>query len=129
MTNEPRPTSEDFKDDVKEKVRNVTEQIDLAADQVVDRVKELVNEGNIRSIRVKHDGKTIVEIPLTAAAVGGLVTVMLAPQIAILGAIAGLIAHVTIEVERTGPVEEIKETVIELKNDLTTKEPGTGEGI
>jgi DNA-binding Lrp family transcriptional regulator len=100
MTNEPRPTSEDFKDDVKEKVRNVTEQIDLAADQVVDRVKELVNEGNIRSIRVKHDGKTIVEIP-----------------------------HVTIEVERTGPVEEIKETVIELKNDLTTKEPGTGEGI
>ncbi len=118
MTNEPRPNSDDFKK-TKENIRTWTEQIDLAADQVVDRVKEIVQEGNIRLIRVKHDGKTLVEIPLTAAAVGGLMTVLLAPQIAILGALAGLIAHVTIEVEHNGPRPEVVETKVELKNDLS----------
>jgi hypothetical protein len=116
MTNEPRPNSDDFG----KKTKTWTEQFDLAADQIVDRVKELAKEGNIRLIRVKHDGKTLVEIPLTAAAVGGLVTVILAPQIAILGALAGLIAHVTIEVEHTEPiVEAVEKTKVELKNDLT----------
>lgn len=125
MNYEPRPSSGDFdkdKEKVKEGFRNFSEQIDLAADQLVDRVKELAHEGNIRTIRIKHDNRTLVELPLTAAAVGGAITTLIAPQVAILGAIAGALARVTIEVERSdkaAPAPEKPET----KNDLSGNPP------
>lgn len=124
MDYEPRPKNEDFqktKENVKETVRNVTEQLDVAADQLVTRLKDLSHEGNIRLVRVKHDGKTLVEIPMTAAAVGGVLTAFLAPQLTILGALAGLIAHVTVEIERT----DIRPDVVETKNDLDSDTPNS----
>lgn len=101
MTEEPRPSSEDF-EPLKSKNRDWTEEINLAADQLVDKVKELVHEGNIRSVKLKRDGNTLVELPLTAAAAGGALTVLIAPQLAILGAIAGVITHCTLEVVHAG---------------------------
>jgi hypothetical protein len=127
MNYEPRPNTNDFdkeKEKMKDGFRSFTEQIDLAADQLVDRVKELAHEGNVRTIRIKHDNRTIVELPLTAATVGGALTVLIAPQIAILGAIAGALARVTIEVEHHGkPVEPVDTP--ETKNDLTGTPPGS----
>jgi len=115
MNYEPRPDSDDFekaKNAAQNAAKNITEQMEVAADQVVERVKELTHEGNIRTIRLKHDGRTFVELPLTAVAVGGALTALIAPQIAILGAIAGAIARVTVEIERTdGPVDALKKKV------------------
>jgi hypothetical protein len=64
--------------------------------QLLDKVSDLIHEGNIRSIRVIYDGRTLVEMPLTVAAVGTL----LAPQLAALGALAALLADCTIAVEK-----------------------------
>ena len=63
---------------------------------LVDKVKELVHEGNIRRILIMdNDGKTLLDIPLTLGVIGALV----APQLAALGALAALVSDATIVVE------------------------------
>lgn len=78
-----------------EKVR--TEEFKLSGDEVVAKVKELVREGNIRRVVIKNEeGRTLIDIPLTIGVVGALV----APQLAALGAIAALVTHGSIVVEK-----------------------------
>jgi len=74
----------------------VSEEIRVRGTQLVDKVTELIAAGNVRKIILKHDGRTIIEIPLTIGVIGTLV----APQVAALGAIAALIAECTIEIIR-----------------------------
>jgi hypothetical protein len=79
-----------------------TEQIEIAASDLVDRTKELIDEGNIRRIIIRNEeDEVLMEVPLTAGvAVGGAVTIV-APVLAALGALAALLTHVKIEVVRT----------------------------
>jgi DNA-binding SARP family transcriptional activator len=78
-----------------EKVR--TEELRVNGDELLAKVKELVHEGNIRRIIIKNeDGKTLIDIPLTVGVVGALV----APQLVALGAIAAVVTHGTILVEK-----------------------------
>ncbi|MHB1415052.1 MAG: DUF4342 domain-containing protein [Chloroflexota bacterium] len=79
-----------------------TEQVEVAADQVSERVQELIKEGNVRRVIVRHEGRNIVDIPLTVATVGGLAGLYLAPWLAALAAIAGVAARVHVIVEREG---------------------------
>ncbi len=81
-----------------ERVR--TEEFHVTGDALVARIKELVHEGNIRRVIIKNEeGKTLVDIPLTLGVVGALVV----PQLAAIGAIAALVAHCTIVVEKVVP--------------------------
>jgi hypothetical protein len=74
-----------------------TQQFDVKGGHLVEKVKELVQEGNVRRIVIKDaDGKTVMEVPVTVGLVGFLV----APTIAALGAVAALAADYSIEVER-----------------------------
>jgi Domain of unknown function (DUF4342) len=73
------------------------EQYRVSGSQLVDKVKELLHQGNIRRIKITHEGRTVLEIPLTVAAVG----VLVAPMLAALGAFAALATECTIEVERS----------------------------
>lgn len=78
-----------------EKVRK--EELQITGDDLVAKVKELVNEGNIRRIIIKNEeGKTLIEIPLTIGVIGA----VLLPVWAALGAIAALVAKFTIVVEK-----------------------------
>ncbi|MGH7523892.1 MAG: DUF4342 domain-containing protein [Gemmatimonadales bacterium] len=73
----------------------------VAGDKLVDRVKELVKEGNARRIIVKNEaGNTLLEIPLTVGIVGA----MFLPIWVALGSIAALASHYTLVVERKDPV-------------------------
>jgi len=63
---------------------------------IVERVKRLVHEGNVRRIVIKHNGHVVMEIPVTI----GVVAIIFAPVIAAVGAIAVAIGEATIEVER-----------------------------
>ena len=66
---------------------------------LLDKIKAVVHEGNVRRIILKDDtGQTFLEIPLTVAAVG----VIAAPILAAVGALAALVAHFTLVVERSG---------------------------
>jgi hypothetical protein len=77
-----------------------TEKIDVRGGHLVEKVKELVHEGNVRRIIINDsDGKTVMEVPVTVGLVGFLV----APTMAAIGALAALAADYSIEVERETP--------------------------
>jgi hypothetical protein len=78
-----------------EKVR--TEEFQVRGEEIVSKIKELLHEGNIRRVIIKNeDGRTLIDIPLTIGVVG----VLVAPQLAAIGAIAALLTHGTIVVEK-----------------------------
>jgi len=79
-----------------------TEQIEIAASDLVDRTKELIEEGNVRRIIIRNqDGEVLMEVPLTAGVVVGGALTIVAPVLAALGALAALLTHVKVEVVRT----------------------------
>jgi len=75
------------------------EEIRVKGQELSERVKALIHEGNVRRIIIKDEqGRTFLEIPVTVAAVG----VVLAPVLAAIGALAAMAAHFTVVVERVG---------------------------
>ncbi len=73
------------------------EEFKVSGDEIVKKVKELIQEGNARRIIIKsEEGKTMLEVPLTLGAVGALI----APVLAAVGALAALVAKCTIVVEK-----------------------------
>jgi len=81
----------------KEKVKTFFEEIKVLGNELVDKVKALIHEGNVRRIIIKDDhGHTFVEIPVSVAAVGA----VFAPVLAAVGAIAAMAAKFTIVVEK-----------------------------
>jgi hypothetical protein len=76
------------------------EKFTVSGSQLVDKVKQLIHEGNIRRVRVLHEGRTVLEIPLSIGAPAAAVTIMVAPVLAALGAFAALVTECTIEVEK-----------------------------
>ena len=78
-----------------------TEKFTISGSQLVDKVKQLIHEGNIRKVRVIHEGKTILEIPLSIGAPAAAIGIITAPVLAALGAFAALVTECTIEVEKT----------------------------
>ena len=75
------------------------ESFKISGENLLKKVKELVEEGNIRKISI-HDknGKELMNFPLTLGVVG----VVIAPVLAAIGALAALIGECTITVEREG---------------------------
>lgn len=83
-----------------------TEEIEVAANQVIEQVQSLIREGNVRRLIIKHEGNTVLEVPVTIAAIAGVATLYMAPLLAALGALAGLVARVQVVVEREGSQPE-----------------------
>ena len=76
-----------------------TEEFRVDGEELLRKVKNLINEGNIRRVIIKDkEGKVIFEIPLTFGVVGALI----APQLAAIGAIAALLGEATVVVEKRG---------------------------
>jgi len=75
----------------------MTEEFHVNGEEILTKVKELIREGNIRSVVIKNeDGKTLIDIPLTVGVVG----TVIAPQLAAIGAIAALLTRGTIVIEK-----------------------------
>lgn len=83
------------------------ESFEIAGGQLVDEVKKLIKEGNVRRLRIKDkDGDLSVEMPVTIGVLVGGAMVLAAPWLAVLGVLGGLIAKLTVEVEREAPGPE-----------------------
>lgn len=81
--------------------KTLTEELEVAGNQAVERVKELVSQGNVRRLIIKNtDDDVLIEMPLTVGAVAGGAIVLAAPWLAALGAFAALVARVKIEIVR-----------------------------
>ena len=72
------------------------ESVKAEGSSVLDKLKDLVHEGNIRRVRVRQGERTIAEFPLTAGVVGAVI----APALAAIGALVALAKDCTIEIER-----------------------------
>lgn len=77
-----------------------TEKFTVSGEQIVQKVKQLIHEGNVRRVRLIHDGRTIIEIPLNIGAGVAVVGILAAPVLAAIGAFAALVTECTIEVEK-----------------------------
>ena len=77
-----------------------TEKFTVAGNQLVEKVKQLIHEGNIRKVRLLHEGRTVIEIPLTIGAPAVAIGILAVPVLAALGAFAALVTECTIEVEK-----------------------------
>jgi len=75
----------------------ITEEYSVLSDDLIERVKELLHEGNITRIIVKNEkDDVLLEIPATVGVIG----VVLVPWLAALGAIAALATKCKIVVEK-----------------------------
>ena len=77
-----------------------SEKFTVSGSQLVEKVKQLIHEGNIRRVRVIHEGKTVFEIPLSIGAPAAAAVALAAPVLAAIGAFAALVTECTIEVEK-----------------------------
>jgi len=77
--------------------KTITEEFSVSADNLIEKVKALIRQGNVTRIIVKNEeGKTLLEIPATVGIIGAI----LAPWMAALGVIAALATRCNILVER-----------------------------
>jgi len=73
-----------------------TDSFSVNSSDVIDKVKELLHEGNVNKISIKSEGRTVVEIPVALGAIGAVVL----PQIAALGVLVAMFKRCSIEVVR-----------------------------
>jgi hypothetical protein len=92
--------------------RTFAEELNVAGTQLLQKVQELVQQGNIRRLSILDaNGRVMLEVPLTLGVVGSATVVIFAPWLAALGAIAALVTRVRIVVERyENPEDADKET-------------------
>ena len=76
--------------------------LQAAGAQILDTVKNLVQEGNSRKVSIKRDGDVVAEFPLTFGVIGAVI----APALAAIGAITALATDCRIEVERVATAAE-----------------------
>lgn len=80
-----------------EKDRNYwTDNITNKGEKLIDKLKEILRKGNVTKIIVKKDGETIMNIPVTAAVLGGIISAPLA----LIGLGSAVLAKCVIEVEK-----------------------------
>ena len=84
------------------------ERFTVSGKNLVEKVKELVRQGNIRRVRVIHEERPLIDIPLSIGAPAAAVVVLAAPLLAALVAIAALVKECTIEIEKEEDTDENK---------------------
>ena len=101
-------------------VTDFVDEFQIKGEEVLAKVRELVHEGNVRRITIlNHDGRTVLEVPLTVGVVGAL----LLPTAAAIGAVAALVTDCTIKVVREKePAGDIPEVGDEADADVESEE-------
>jgi hypothetical protein len=77
--------------------KTLWESVKVEGEELLEKVKDFVREGNVRRIVIQHQGKSVAEFPLTVGVVGALA----APALAAIGALAAVLTECTIQIERT----------------------------
>ena len=76
--------------------RTTWESFKAEGSNLLDKLRDLIREGNVRRVIIEHEGRTVAEFPMTAGVIG----VLLAPMLAAIGALVALLKDCTIHVER-----------------------------
>jgi hypothetical protein len=76
--------------------RTLWQKLEGTTENILNQLRKLIDEGNIRRVVVKQRGRTVAEFPLTAGVIGAVI----APVAAAIGALTALLTECTIEVEK-----------------------------
>lgn len=79
------------------------DRVNDAANEIGNRTRDLINEGNRRRLVIEREGRPMVSLPLTAAALIGAVAVIATPLLAVVGFVGALLARVQARVEPREP--------------------------
>lgn len=93
--------------------RTFVDVIEVTGGQLIDKIKEVINNGNVRTLRIRAGEDFSLEMPVTVGAIAGGVVVLAAPWLAVIGVIAAMVTKVKVEVERdeeTPPADTPAET-------------------
>jgi Domain of unknown function (DUF4342) len=82
--------------------RTVIETIEVSGAQLIDSIKDIIKASNVRTLRIRAGDDFKLEMPVSVGVIGGGVVVLAAPWLAVLGAIAAMVSHVKIDIERDG---------------------------
>lgn len=97
-------------EDPKNSDRSWIEEIEVAGEQLVEQVKKLAADAQVRRIKIyEPDGDIAVDIPLTVGAIAGGAVAIAAPVLAVIGALAAFVTKVKIEVVREEEKDETSE--------------------
>ena len=91
-------------------MENLKEEFRVKGEELVEKVKQLIHEGNVRRLIIKdEDGKIYLEIPVTF----GLIGAIFAPMLAAVGAVSAMVANLKVEVVRDEdpPAPEKKDAI------------------
>jgi hypothetical protein len=96
----------------------VSESISVKGSEAMDKLKAILSAGNVSRIKVKKDDYIILDIPVTAGAIGALAI----PLYTAVGAAVALLTKCTIEVERPNKeVITINEVITNTADDIASK--------
>lgn len=94
-----------------DRVKISLEEIKVRGNQLVDKIKEIIEEGNARRVSIRKDGRTLLEFPLTVGVGGATAAIFFTPVFAAIGALAALVSDVEIVIEREHDEVEVDEQV------------------
>ena len=101
-------------------MENFKEEFKVKSEEIIEKVKELIHEGNVRRLIIKdEDGKVYLEIPVTFGVIGAI----FAPILAAVGAVAAMVANLRIEVIREEEPGEQKQGDKERESESQSPEP------
>lgn len=98
------------------KAKVAIEEVRVRGAQLIDKVREVVEQGRARRVIVKKDDRVIVEFPLTIGVTGAAAAVLFAPMFAAIGAISALVTNISVIIE--------KETETEVTDAVVPRENG-----
>ena len=87
-------------DAARHRASEAVEELKVASNQVVDQVREYIEDANVKRVTIKRQGKVLLEIPLTVGVGAGAAALLLNPVLSAVGALAALVSDVTLVVER-----------------------------
>ncbi len=88
-----------------EKVKVRIREFKVKGGQLVDKVREVIEEGNARRIIIKKEDRVLIEFPLSVGVGGAAAALLLAPMLAAVGAIAALVTDVHVIIEETNQAQ------------------------
>ena len=103
----------------------ILQEIKLKGGQLVDTIKEIVEQGSARRVIIKNGEKTLVEFPLSMGVGGAAAALLIAPQLAAIGALAALLTDVSVIIEHDSDGDGDADSTTTL---LGGKKGGSGAG-
>lgn len=95
--------------------KNWTASMGIAGNEVIEKLKAIIKKGNVTRVILKKDGEVLLNIPITAGAIG----VVLAPLVSILGVSTALATRATIEIVKAdGEVVDLNDMAEDKVNEF-----------